>query len=76
MNYIINSSQDKAIKKSVIAALEITTLIDKDIGGETTEYILKITLTTPNVFALIFETDSTLEGIQAKAATVLAALEE
>jgi hypothetical protein len=76
--FIINSTSDVAVRKEQVKALAV----DYDAGteGETprpASYNLRIHFTQGTGFdPMLFETDVTLVGIQSKAATVLAALEE
>lgn len=68
--FIVNSTNDKAIRKEQIEIVAIKAVV---IGG-VTSYELWVRSETER--QLVFETDATLEGITAKAAIVLAALEE
>ncbi len=67
-NYIVNIAATNAIRKDTVISLEVIQI-------ENGTYVLLIK-TTGRGLDVKFETDATLQGIQAKAATVLAALEE
>ena len=66
-NIVTNSTELKAVRGTSVSFLEIIQ------GGEST-FSLNIYI-EGRPHAEVFETDTTLEGIQAKAATVIAALE-
>ncbi len=72
--FVINSTGRGAVRKSEVRSLEIT-LVPLHTDPETYKYILSVKMEDTRVLGLIFEEDATLGGIQAKAATVLAALE-
>ena len=76
--FITNSVGTKAIKKDSVLTLEITYNTGRLIEGSEpipAFYSLDILSAAMLGHVWSFETDPTLEGIQAKAATVLAALE-
>jgi hypothetical protein len=65
--FIVNTTGDKAIRKDSILSLSILGIE----GG----YYLQVK-TSDRVLDITFETDTTLEGIQAKGAIIIASLEE
>jgi len=76
-SFIINSVATVAIKKDTIRSLVINKKKRVVEDEEITIYVLSIQLADiPRYERLAFEESDTLEGIQAKAATILAALEE
>ncbi len=75
--FIINSTGDKALRKDKVQQLEIVQ-IPLNTNPETYKYNLSIKMEVASYIGylgIVFETDPTLEGISAKAATLLAALE-
>lgn len=62
---IVNSTQDKAVRKTEVVAVSIE---DHD-GG----FALVVKITN-RVLDVVFETDETLDGIKAKAADFIAAM--
>ena len=68
-NFIINTAGTNAIRKTQVSLLEVVQ------NGEE-GFDLNVYLTAIPAHSLVFETDTTLEGIQAKATTVIAALNE
>ncbi len=74
--FVINSTNTKAIRKSDVVGVEIRS-IDNSIPPvpPSISYELSLTMSTGHFFTGTFETDTTLEGIQAKAITILSALE-
>ena len=77
-NFIVNSINTVAVRKGEILALEIKELTEAQAPPlpPNISYVLSMRAINPgHFFGLLFETDSTLEGIQAKAATILAELE-
>ena len=72
--FITNSTNDAAIRKEEVVSLVITS----NTSGEppASKYELRVNTFKGGFHSTNFETDSTLGGIQAKAATLLAALEE
>lgn len=73
-NFIVNSTRTKAIRKEYVMAVEIVEEEDSSVPPITT-YELKVQPNVGHRNILRFETDETLEGIQAKAASVLSELE-
>ena len=75
--FVINSTGDMAVRKEQVKALSIN--LDPATEGETpraVSYNLRVHFTQGTGFdPMIFEVDTTLQGIQSKAATILAALE-
>jgi len=66
-NFVVNSTGTTAIKMSEITAL----VINERLEG----FGLEVRLSSSEIERIVFETDATLEGIQAKATTLLTALE-
>ena len=73
-NFVTNGTGTAAIRKSDVVSLEIVSVTSGNENPVTT-YNLQIKLNMLHANNITFETAPTLEGIQAKAATVLAALE-
>jgi hypothetical protein len=75
--FVTNSTGDMAVRKEQVKALSIN--LDPAVEGETprpVSYNLRVHFTQGAGFdPMVFETDTTLVGIQGKAAAVLAALE-
>lgn len=67
-NFIMNSTNTKAVRKTQISTAEIMQIDDI--------YVLLITLANDRHMDIKFETDETEEGINSKAADFLTALEE
>lgn len=71
--FITNSTNDTSLRKEWISRIEIQEIEEEE---EIVGYKLMVSLSTDTwERSIIFETDDTLVGIQAKAVTVLAALE-
>lgn len=73
-NFIINSTSTSAIRKEAVVALNINEVTKGSPPSSVFELTVKVHREHFN--NIVFEVDTTLEGIQAKAATLLAALEE
>jgi hypothetical protein len=76
-NFITNASGTVAVRKASVDILEIVT-IPQDTEPVTYKYNLVARLSDNKLIGylgVVFETETTLEAIQTKAATVLAALE-
>ena len=73
-NFIVNSNVTIAVRKETVSTIEIISYA----ATEQAEayYALVVHSTQPRSRIVEFETDSTLVGIQAKAASVLEDLEE
>lgn len=67
--FVINSGSNQAIRKDEVDIVRVVSIISQ--SGTTYE----LRVGTIGERGFVFETDTTLDGIQAKAATVLAALE-
>lgn len=77
-DFIINSTNMTAVRKANVQAVEIAH-VAQHTDPETYLYHLVLRFVSAyhiGYAGITFETDETLEGIQGKAATVLAALEE
>jgi len=73
--FIVNSTADQAVRADEVRNLEID--YNAAIGGDNpiaANYKLHVYFISMG-HSIVFEVDTTLEGIQGKAATVLAALE-
>lgn len=71
--FITNSTDDISVRKEWISRLEIQSVEEE---GEVVSYKLMVSLSSDTwERSVLFETDETLEGIQAKAVTILTALE-
>ena len=68
--FVVNTENTMSIRKAVIDNLTI------EVFPATTGLPYELRVGTTNQRGVAFETDATLEGVQAKAAIILAALEE